>query len=999
MPKRKRDANRPPVALVAEPMTEGSEERPFPAGEEVSQKEPSLGKGLFPIVGLGASAGGLEAFQGFFANLPENPGMAFVLVQHLDANHPSILPALIQNDTVLPVLQVQGDTPVVVNTIYVIPPNHHLLIQDGILFLRPPLAAKGRYFAIDHFFRSLAQDRHRYAACVILSGTGTDGTLGLKAIKENGGLVITQVPASAKYDGMPQSALETGMSDYILPPEQIPRVLVDYFFTRGAPSLPLSETNKESHSGQLNRIFALLRTHAGHDFALYKENTILRRVERRMAMLQVQKLADYVIRLQENPDEVRHLFRDLLIGVSNFFRDPEAFEALGEKVIPTLLESHPESHPIRIWVPGCASGEEAYSIAILLREAMERQGREHAVQIFATDIDDRAIEDARQGLFPDTIATDVPGPRLRRFFMPEGNHYRIRKVIRDMLVIAPQSVIRDPPFSNLDLISCRNLLIYLGPALQTKVLSLFHYALEPEGFLFLGTSETTGDSATAYQVIDRKWKIYRHKADASLLPPDFLPPAVIDRGRPRKRLLPKHSPGPGLKELMEQHLLNDHTPTCLMVNERFDVMYIHGDTGLFLDTPSGEVHWNVLKLARDGLSLELASALRQVKTTGKALRHEKLRVKRDGICHLVNLMVEPMRCPETLQGWMWLLFEDLGVLPGKAGTRKEKPPKKRGDQRLAGLEEELKSTKAYLQTTIEELESSNEQLKSMNEELQASNEELQSANEELETAKEESQSVNEELVTVNAEYEEKLNRLAKANNDMVNLMASTEIGTIFLDEDLRVVRFTPSATRFVNLIPGDIGRPIRHLVSNLKGKDLSRYAESVLESLIPVEFETQTEEDQWLSIRVRPYRTVDNVIEGVVIAFVDISEIKQMQENLRLSEERFRVALQNSSLAIVVANVDERLRYTWIYSTHPRVKVDDYLGKRDDEIGDHPGLQRLLALKQRVLQGVRGEQEIIVLPLPDGLMTCKVSAEPLFHSSGKVIGVTTVAIDISDRPH
>ncbi|MBF0460583.1 MAG: PAS domain-containing protein [Magnetococcales bacterium] len=970
--------------------------------QEIANRAP-LG---FPIIGLGASAGGLDAFHGFFTNLPANTGMAFILVQHMDASHQSILPTLIQNYTTMPVLQVQGSTPIEANAVYVIPPNHNLDILNGVLYLIDLSEPKARSGSIDHFFRSLAQDQYNNAACVILSGTGTDGTLGLKAIKEAGGLVVTQDPVSAKYDGMPKSAINTGMSDFILPPEQMPQALVDFFRFKfhanprsNVPEKILKNKTEETGQSQLSNIFILLRAQIGHDFSLYKENTILRRVERRMSVHQMQKISEYVTYLGANPEEVMLLFRDFLIGVSNFFRDQDAFEKLAEKVIPKLFENRPEHKPIRIWVPGCASGEEAYSIAMLVQEEMERVGRAYPVQIFATDIDDRAIEVARSGLYPDSIAVDVSSMRLRRFFTLEGNHYRIKKTIRDMLIIAVQNVIKDPPFSNLDLISCRNLLIYMGTILQKRVHAIFHYAIAPNGFLLLGSSETTGESASVYATIDRKWKIYQHKSQTYPMVQDFVAPSIVKR---EKQHLEKKIPvktaqkALGLKELTEQHLLTTRMPTCLMVNDQYEILYIHGKTGRYLEATSVDTHWNILKLAREGLTIDLASALRRVKTTQRSIHCRKLKVKTNGRFHWVDLTVEPVLSSDTMKGWSWVIFEDLGPVLHTEDKTKPATASNKICRRLADKEKELRSTKEYLQTTIEELEATNEEFKSMNEELQASNEELQSANEELETAREEAQSVNEELATINAEYEEKLITLAKTNNDMVNLMASTAIGTIFLDETLKVVRFTPSATRFVSLIPGDIGRPIQHLVSNLKGKNLSNCAEQVLDSLIPVEFETQTEDGEWLSIRVRPYRTVDNVIEGVVIAFVDISEIKNMQQSLRLSEERFKVALKSSPLGIIVSNVDEALRYTWIYNSHPKVKMTDFMGKRDDEMDDSMGTHQLLALKRKVLESGTGAQEVIVLPTSEGLMTCKVSAEPLLDYSGKIVGVTTAAIDITE---
>jgi two-component system CheB/CheR fusion protein len=851
--------------------------------EDEPKKEPS-----FPIVGVGASAGGLEAFEQFFTNMPSDDatiehGMAFVLVQHLDPTHKSILGDLVKRYTSMKVFEVEDGMKVEPNCAYIIPPNRDMSILHGEIHLMELVARRGLRLPIDSFFRSLAQDRAEQAICIVLSGTGTDGTLGLRAVKGEGGMAMVQQPESAGYDGMPRSAIATGLADYIMPPNEMPQQLIKYVkYAFGGVAQKVAAPAAPKEADWLQKVFILLRAQTGHDFSYYKRNTILRRIERRMTVHQIEQTANYIRYLQENPVEVETLFRELLIGVTSFFRDPEAFAELEQKVIPALFEDRDPNQPLRIWVPGCSTGEEAYSIAILIQEHMDKLGRDYQVQFFGTDIDPDAIDTARMGIYPDSIAVDVTPERLRRFFTKQDNTYQIKRNIRDMLVFSIQNVIKDPPFSRMDLISCRNLLIYMGEELQKKLVPLFHYSLNQDSYLFLGTSEAISGFVDLFSVIDRKWKLFQRKGDVPIHRPviDFPAPVLtLDADRAQVGRGDRRTGKVDLRALAERVLLDDYGPACVIINERCEILYVYGRTGKYLEQATGEASLNVLRMAREGLKLELTTAIRKVIAKKEGIRRENLRVKTNGGFEMVDLIVKPVTNPAYPESMMMVVFEDADVQKTES-VEETVEPKEEGSGRAAELERELRATREYLQTTVEELETSNEELKSTNEELQSSNEELQSTNEELETSKEELQSVNEELSTVNAELENKVDMLSRANNDMNNLMSSTEIGTIFLDNELCVQRFTPSATQMINLIQTDIGRPLSHIASNLEYDNLVQDAQSVLDTLVSREIEVQSNDGLWYSTRIMPYRTTENVIEGVVVTFVDISEPKLFQEEL-----------------------------------------------------------------------------------------------------------------------
>jgi two-component system CheB/CheR fusion protein len=863
-----------------------------PQKTQLSGKQEKKG---FPIVGIGASAGGLEAFEAFFKEMPPDSGMAFVLVAHLDPTHVSILSELLQKQTKMKVCQIKDGTKVQPNAVYVIPPNKALGILKGTLQLMEPVQPRGANMPIDSFFRSLAQDQGPNAVCIVLSGTGTDGTLGLKAIKGETGMVMVQDVESAKYDGMPRSAVSTHLADYILPPSKMPEQLIKYAKHATQKVAPRIVPVQGQIPDALQKILIILRTRTDHDFSLYNKTTICRRIERRMNVHQIDKISEYVRYLQESEGEVDTLFKELLINVTNFFRDPEAFDTLKEQVLPKLLKEKPDDYNLRVWVPGCSSGEEAYSIAILLQECMNSLKRRFNVQVFATDIDGDAIGAARAGLYPASISADVSQERLKRYFTKEDTQFRIRKSIREMVVFAIQNITKDPSFTKLDLLCCRNLLIYLSSELQRRLLPLFHYSLKPEGILFLGSSETIGQATDLFAPLDRKWKIYNRKPSMSpnhamLVFPRVHP--MRETPEPEAAETVKRAEELSTFQLVETILQQSATPSCAVIDDACNVVYIHGRTGRFLEPAEGKVSLNILEMARPGLKTELTAAIRKVTLHKQEVIHKGVCVRHNGGHLFMDLTVKPILEQSAMRGLKMVVFQEVAA-PTKAGKSKPKRAVvSKTSKTIEELEQELRHTREDLQTTIEELETSNEELKSTNEELQSTNEELQSTNEELETSSEELQSLNEEAATVNAELQSRIDELSNANDDMKNLLDSTEIATIFLDIDLCIRRFTPRATEIMPLLGTDTGRPIKHLASSLPDTDLTEYSREVLMDLGVKEVEVQSKDGRCFLMRVRPYRTVANVIDGVVLTFEDITERKRMEKKLQVEQERLRAVFE-----------------------------------------------------------------------------------------------------------
>jgi two-component system CheB/CheR fusion protein len=861
--------------------------------------------GDFYIVGMGASAGGLEAFEKFFQHTPNDSGMGFILVPHLDPNHISLMPELVQKSSKMNVFQVKDGDQVQPNNVYIVPPNYDLAILNGILQLFPPSKIAAPRMPIDYFFRSLAQDQGEKAICIILSGMGTDGTLGLRSVKGELGMAMVQAPDSAKYNSMPRSAIETDLVDYILPPEKMPEQLIAYtkHGTQKVDTKLISAEGKVPDA--MRKIFILLRTHTGHDFSSYKKNTIYRRIERRMQVHQMDKITTYVRLLQENKVEVEILFKELLIGVTNFFRDPESFKALEKKALPGLLADKSDDDTIRVWVPGCSSGEEAYSIAILLRECTEQLKRHMGIQIFATDIDKSTIDTARAGIYPASISADVSPDRLKRFFTSEDNTYSIKKDIREMLVFAPQDIIKDPPFTKLDLVCCRNLLIYFDAELQKKLLPLFHYSLKPEGILFLGTSESIGGFTDLFAAVDKKWKIFRRKESdpsvhAAFAFSETLPLQRIYEVEPGK---PKEI---NITQLAEKCLAEHYAPPSVIIDEKGEILYIHGRTGKYLEPASGEARLSIYRMAREGLKLELPSAIHKAATQKKEVIHKKIAIKGNGSTQMIDLIVRPMSHAKAPPGLMMVVFEDVTPVTKEKPAEKKRVQTLKGDERTKELERELQYTKENLQSAVEELETSNEELKSTNEELQSTNEELQSTNEELETTKEEQQSMNEELTTVNSELQGKIDGLSEANNDLKNLIDAIEVPTIFLNNELCIKRFTSHATRIINLIQVDIGRSIADIATKLEDTNISEVAKAVLKDLVFREMEVHTSDGFYFRMRIAPYRTIENVIDGVVITFTDLTKEKELEEREhRLAAEiRLAAVIKDSNDAVTLQDLD-----------------------------------------------------------------------------------------------
>ena len=832
-------------------------------------------------------------------------------------------------------------------------------------------------------------------------------------------MVMAQTPESTEYDGMPRSAIATGLVDYVLPPAEMPSQLLAYAahaFGK-TPALPPAPPAPKAEDA-LKKILILLRAQTGHDFSQYKPNTINRRVERRMAVQQIEQLDEYVRLIQQNPDEVEALFRDLLIGVTGFFRDPEAWKALQERVIPGLFAGKASGAPIRIWVPGCSTGEEAYSIAMMVQEQIDSLKLTFKVQVFATDIDRQAIEQARSGLYPASSIADVSPERMARFFVREtdGSTWRISRAIRDMLVFSEQDVIKDPPFSNLDLICCRNLMIYMSGELQKRLISLFHYALSSNGALFLGTSETVGEFESLFAVIDRKSKLYRRKAAAhgAYRPAvgTFLP-AMTEGGAALAPLW--KTPGEGklrLRELTERELLQQYAPVGVLVNERGDILYIHGRAGRYLEPAAGEASLNILKMAREGVRRDLATALHKVVAHREPLSHKGLRVKANGVFTSVNLSVQPVTAGLAAAAdpnLFLVVFEEAPAPETESleTAAAENSAEAAGcsnvsvDECIAALKQELRAKEEYLQAANEELATSNEELKSSNEELQSVNEELQPTNEELETSKEELQSVNEELATVNAELQQKVADLSRANNDMNNLLAGTGVGTVFVDLDLNIKRFTPAATQLINLIQSDVGRPVGHLVSNLVGYNwLVEDVQAVLDSLVPKEIEVQSKAGAWYALRIRPYRTLENVIEGAAITFVDISEQKRVQESLRESETLRRLAaivrdandaimMQDFEGHILAWNPGAQRIYGWSEAEALAMNIRDIIPEdsRDEALSQ---VRRLS--KGEMLEPLRAQR----LAKDGGIVDVWLTVSALVDEFGQPYAISTIERQIVD---
>jgi two-component system, chemotaxis family, CheB/CheR fusion protein len=870
--KRRQSTSRKATRFVAAaPSAEPNQESASPDGPA---------SGGFPIVGIGASAGGLDAFKKFFSAMPADSGAAFILIPHLDPTHESLMVELLARQTKMPVAEAADKLKVESNHVYIIPPNKYMTIDGGVLILTGPVQRRTMTTPIDLFLRSLADDQQERAICIILSGTGAHGSLGLKAIKAAGGMAMVQDPNSAEYDHMPQNAVATGLADFILPPEKLPEALVKYVrhsYINGGVSMAATGEVPD----QLVKIISFLRARTKHDFNSYRKKMLVRRIERRMGLNQIHDLAAYLRFLRENPEEIEHLSRDLFIRVTSFFRDAAALHALETQVLPELVRCKEPEQAIRVWAPGCATGEEPYSLAMLFFEQLAKAQKNCNLQIFATDVDAHALEVGRQGIYPESIAADVSPKQLARFFTRADEHsYQVNKQLRESVVFAAQNVISDPPFSRLDLVSCRNMLIYLEPEIQKKIILLFHFALNEHGYLFLGPSETIGRHVDLFEPVDKKWRIYRRIGPARLERLDF--PLAAPSARSGKTASP---PGAADKrralsfaEITHNFLLLHYAPAAVLISRRGEILYYFGATNRYLEHPSGEPTRDLHVLAREELRSKLRTAIHKVSRENQSVAETGIRLKRNGAWASVNLTVQPVQSAQAPDGLLLVTFQDerAEAAPAPIGAASETD-----DSLVRQLEYELKASREDLQSTIEELESSNEELKAANEEVMSMNEELQSGNEELETSKEELQSLNEELSTVNNQLQDKVHELESATNDLANLFNSTDIATIFLDPQFQVKFFTPASTRLFNLISADVGRPISDIAQSFADSGLLDDAARVLKHLAPLEKEVFTSDGRCCIRRIVPYRTVGNRIEGVVITFVDITERKRNEEELR----------------------------------------------------------------------------------------------------------------------
>jgi PAS domain S-box-containing protein len=831
------------------------------------------------VVGIGASAGGLEALEKLFSLMPADAGLAFVVIQHLERRHPSLLPELLARHTRMPVTKAEHGMRPEPDHVYVIAPNTVLTIAQGVLRVAP--VEEGSPARIDAFFHSLAEDRGERAIGVLLSGAGMDGTAGFRVIKEHGGVAIAQDPRTAKHGSMPRTAIEAGLVDEVLGVEQIPAAVVAHVRHLTSTQLPQGSTLDADIASSVPGICALLQRRTGHDFSGYKEPTLLRRIRRRIHVRHAASAAEYLEILEQDPAEPQRLLKDLLIGVTQFFRDPETFDKLQGEILPRILRDRPGEGPVRIWVPGCASGEEAYSIAILLHEHLAaEQGLGRLLQIFATDIDAEMIAEARAGRYPADIEERVSPERLERYFLREPTGWRVGKDLREMCIFSVHSLIRDPPFSTLDLISCRNVLIYLEPDLQRRVIPLFHYALRRGGHLLLGPAEGILHHPELFEPVDKKHRIYRRRETVARVQVDF---PVSPRSAPRAA--EPSAPGPTSQQkvtaAIERMLLDEYAPPCAVVNVRGDIQFVAGRIGRFFAPPAGAPPTNVLEAFRESLRVELRSALQSAVATGARVVRDGVPVEIEDDVRRVRLTVRPV------PGGDGLFAVVVQERVPEAASAPEGAEATALPVALEQMEVELRHTRADLRAAVESAEAANEELRSANEELVSTNEELQSANEELQTSKEELQSLNEELETVNAELCRNVDELATANGDMQNLFASTDIATLFLDAELRVARFTPAATALFRLIEGDVGRPISDLAPRFEGQDIVADAREVLRTGSPVERQVRAaDRPAWFVLRVLPYRTVEGAVAGVVVTFLDFTELKQAEEALLAARER-----------------------------------------------------------------------------------------------------------------
>ena len=937
---------------------------------------------VFPIVGIGASAGGLEAFEQFLVNVPDNSGMAYVVIQHLDPTQKGMLPELLQRTSRMTVIQVKDGMKIKPNCVYVIPPNKTMSILKGLLYLFDPVEMRGLRLPIDAFFNSLADDLQDMAVGVILSGMGSDGSLGLRAIKEKNGIVMVQEPASAKFDSMPRHAIESVQVDIQATASELPGKLIT--FLNHIPIVKSIMDTEIRDQSSLEKIIIILRSQTGNDFSLYKKNTVYRRIERRMSVHKIDKIISYVRLLQENPKEVDILFKELLIGVTNFFRDMPVWDKLAETIMPALISNAAGNSTLRAWVPGCSTGEEAYSLAIVFKEAMDkiRPLKGISLQIFATDLDNEAIETARKGLFPSNIIANVSQQRLNRFFSTTDEGYRINTEIREMVVFAKHNIILHPPFTNIDILTCRNLLIYMDVELQKKILGLFYYSLNQYGYLVLGSAETLGSQGHFFSAEDNKLKIFK-RVLTNGSPDLFDFPSSFSRSHQSN--IEKHVPIPSpqnIQSLADQILLQNFSPPGVLVNDRGDIIYISGRTGKYLEPAVGKANMNIFAMLREGLRNEFPASFRQAIMKKECVIMHGVTVGTNEGSLSLNISIQWLDHPEPLKGMVMIIFSDL---PKIAVVKSTKAKGENGlvSTKYSELEQELQNMREEMRSTLEEMQTSQEEQKSTNEELQSTNEELQSTNEELTTSKEEMQSLNEELQTVNAELQSKVDEFTRVNNDMKNLLNSTDIATLFLDKNLNIRRFTNQATKIFKLIKSDIGRPITDQTSNLIYPELAADAHEVLRTLVYLEKQISTSDGQWFSIRIMPYRTFDDRIDGLVITLINISDLKLMEVELREKEQMHRLLLNSSSDIFIKLSADLKV-------LEFNSEAERFFGMKQKEVIDHSYIQLFIPdsnreetekeMKNRLYEMKDGKIKTQVLSASNNLSIIEWSVSVLYNS-------------------
>jgi len=967
--------------------------------KSISGKAADLKNDKFPIVGIGTSAGGLEALEQFFSNMPINSGMAFVVIQHLDPTHKGLLRELIQRITEMPVFTVTDRLKVKPNCVYVIPPNSSMSILNGVLHLFEPVEVRGLRLPVDLFLRSLADDQQEKSIGIILSGMGSDGSAGLRAIKEKSGLVLVQDPASAKFDGMPRSAIESVLVDIVAPANELPEKLIS--ITRQYINIRISqEVVRDSSS--LEKIILILRTQTGHDFSLYKKTTLYRRIERRMNVHSIEKIASYVRYLQENLSESEILFKELLIGVTSFFRDPDVWNKLIENALPALFDRLPYGHILRAWIPGCSTGEEAYSLAIAFKETMEKTNTKNfSLQIFATDIDDTAIEKARKGTYPQNIAADVSQIRLNRFFSKSDDQFRINTEIREMVVFAPQNVIKDPPFTKLDVLLCRNLLIYMESALQKKLISLFHNSLNRSGLLVLGSAENNDANNESFSTIDSKLRIYQ-RSDSSISDElvDF--PSSFSRNNPSligAQITPKEPDN--LQNLTDQLLLQQFSPASVLITNNGDILYITGSTGKYLSPAAGKANMNIFAMTCEGLRQELPIAFRKATQNYNKVILRNIKVGSNGENKFANITIQQIQKPLALKGRLLVIFTDVPVPDVKPANQTKQIKAKASDSSVQAEYEigiEMVRIKEELQSTREEMQTTQEEQKSTNEELQSANEELQSTNEELTTSKEEMQSLNEELHTLNGELQSKIEYSLRLNNDMNNLLNSIEIATLFLDRELNIRQYTDPVTKIFKFIKTDIGRLFTDQVTYLEYPGLYDDTVEVLRTLAFIVKEVPTNDGRWFKIRIMPYRTADDKIDGLVITFVDITNLKKVEASLKESQTMLRSLIQVVPGVILALSSDGM-----VMEFNPEAeklfgrKQKDVIGKSyvDLFIPESSRKKVKLILKKLLAGNLPDKYVNLVNAVNGDELLIEWSAHKLLDEHGNLIGIINIGINIT----